>query len=882
MRCHWTLAGLFCFLAATPAAARGGKPSVARAFLPARVAVPLRPPRPPQRVIPRPTASAEWRPRPSATADGTDRAGNGVSTGGGSLRRCCLLAEPSAAQDAAAIWEGVAQPAFDPAKSAAVENLTLVRDRIRITLARGAIQFALPVAGQEFAAAFQGRGRLTIVPPSAREAQQLRLFTGQPSLDLAFSEATFSFHDSTYDEVSRQVRWAPATPRSDLTDLYRSRQRRREDYGAAVLPRLFQAVLSAGSGNDSYFLADLKTDRFGWVQVRYDGGDLEEVEIGRWRGSPAGVELFDTWMHFPANDRSPMTLDEHPLAKDDYLVRGYDIDTTVTAGAELSATSTLSLALRQAGERVLLFHLNANLRVSGVEDAGGRSLAFFQPRAYGDGPQQFGDYVAVVLPQPTTAGGAAALKFHYAGRKFIRKAGAGEFFCPSFGWYPAPADEFATRAHFALTFHSPRKFILTATGERTGSKREGKEIVTTWRSPKPFSVAGFAFGAYKELDRRVGPATTVQVLANVNPNDMLSTIQAMAGGDLPGTSPLGAPPLGLLSPSRMADTVGGQVSNALLLFENYFGPYPYPKLTVTNIPYSYGQGWPTLLYLSFFTFLDATQRHVLGLPDTYQAGSYFRGHETSHQWWGHLVGWKTYHDQWLSEGFADFSGNLYVGVQEGSQEYLNQFKREREKLLAKNQYGHVYDSLGPVWMGERLGSSEAPDGYSTVIYDKGGWILHMLRMMLFDGAARDPDAAFKAMMHDFTATYANQAASTEDFEAIVNKHMTPTMDLDRTHTMDWFFRQYVYGTGIPDYTFSYQISPAPGGRWKVAGTLTRSGVPSDWEDIVPLYLHKGKQMLRYGWITARQPTTAFSFVLPEKPDRITVDDYQDLLATFHQ
>ncbi len=789
--------------------------------------------------------------------------------------------QPAAAPDATSLWTGVSQPAFDPAKSAAVENLALVRDRIRIALREGAIQFALPVAGQVFAAAFKGRGRLAVVPPSALEAQQLQLFTGQPSLDLSFSEATFSFHDATYAEIARQVKWSPTTSRSDLADLYRSRERQREDYGAGILPRLFQAVLSANPASDEYFLADLKTDRFGWVQVRYDASQLEEVEIGRWRATPAAVEQFDTWMRFPASNRSPMTLDEDPLAKDDYFVRDYAIDATVTGGAELSATSALSLALRQAGERVLLFHLDSNLRVSSVQDGGGHPLAFFQPRAYGGGVQHFGDYLAVVLPQPAAAGGAAVLKFQYAGKNFIRRVGAGEFFCPSFGWYPSPADEFATRANFELTFHSPERFVLTATGEQTGKKREGKEVVTMWKSPEPLSVAGFAFGAYKELDRKLGAATTVEVLTNVNANDMLSTIQSLNSGDLPGSNPGASMPLGSLDPSHMAATVSAEVSSALLLFQNYFGPFPYPKLTVTNIPWAYGQGWPTLLYLSFITFLDSTQRHELGLPDTYQAGSYFRGHETSHQWWGHLVGWKTYHDQWLSEGFADFSGNLYVGYQEGSKQYLDQFKLEKEKLLARNQYGHIYDSLGPVWMGDRLGSSEAPDGYSTVIYDKGGWILNMLRMMLFDSMARDPDAAFKAMMHDFTATYANKAASTEDFEAIVNKHMTPVMDLDRTHTMDWFFREYVYGTGIPDYTLSYQISSASSGQWKVTGTLTRTGVASNWEDLIPLYLHLGKRMAR-GWIAARQPTSTFSFTLPQKPDRITVDDYQDLLATFHQ
>ena len=53
-------------------------------------------------------------------------------------------------------------------------------------------------------------------------------------------------------------------------------------------------------------------------------------------------------------------------------------------------------------------------------------------------------------------------------------------------------------------------------------------------------------------------------------------------------------------------------------------------------------------------------------------------------------------------------------------------------------------------------------------------------------------------MHDFLATYTGKAATTEDFKRIVEKHVTPDMDLTGNHKMDWFFREWVYGTAIPD------------------------------------------------------------------------------------
>jgi hypothetical protein len=790
-----------------------------------------------------------------------------------------LIALPAAAQDAAALWKGVSDAAFDPAKSASVENLTLVRDHIRITLQSGTIQFTQPVAGRVFGAAFEGKGSLQVTPPDPLEAQQLERFAGQGNLNLTFSQATFCFSDSTFADVGKQVKWQAATS-GDLANLYQKRQQSREDDGADVLARLFQAVLSKNPQHDAYFLADMKTDQAGWVEARDDAAELEDIEIGRWR-SVGPLDVFDTWMEFPAGNRKPMAVDQHPLAKDDFLVSNYKIDATVTSRAKLSSTTAAAVQYRQAGERALVFHLDANLRVSSVKNGAGQSLAFFQPRAYGTGAHSYGDYLVVVLPQPTAAGGSATLTFQYDGKHVIRSVGSGNYFCPSYGWYPTRTDSFATRSIFTLTFHSPKKFILTATGEKTGEQKDKKEEVTEWKSSLPISVAGFAFGRYKEFDTKVGP-TQVQVLANTNPDDFLSSVQQQLHSTLPGVDSNFAPSVGSLNPSATIKTMGTEISNSLRVFDNYFGAYPYTKLSVTNIPYSYGQGWPTLLYISALSFLDSTQRHVLGIQDQLRISDFFRAHETSHQWWGQEVGWKTYHDQWLSEGFAQFSGNLYVEFRENPRKYLDRIKQDKRELLEKNRYGHVYDSLGPVWMGQRLSSAVDPEGYSTVIYDKGGLILNMLRMMLSDVRSKDHDDRFKAMMHDYVQTYANKAASTEDFESIVDKHMTRVMDLDHNHKMDWFFRQYVYGTGVPDYTFTYQVSSAGNGRWRVNGTIVRSGVSATWKDILPLYIHLGKRLGRLGWIRCTQPKTTFSFTLPRKPDKLTLNDEEDILANIHQ
>ena len=83
----------------------------------------------------------------------------------------------------------------------------------------------------------------------------------------------------------------------------------------------------------------------------------------------------------------------------------------------------------------------------------------------------------------------------------------------------------------------------------------------------------------------------------------------------------------------------------------------------------------------------------------------------------------------------------------------------------------------------------------------------MIRMVIYDRQAGDQ--RFKETIHDFVRTYAGQSATTENFKAVVEKHMTAGMDLDGNHKMDWFFNEYVYGTQLPRTNLTTALSPGP-------------------------------------------------------------------------
>ncbi len=813
------------------------------------------------------------------------------------LCACAAVFAPSAAgqtaaggSEAVATWQALASPAMDPGKFAHVENVEIVRDRIHIRLVDGTIQFAQPVNGVVFAAVFHGNGRLTADPPNGMEAYELRLFTKQDKLDMAFSDATFSFTDNLLDEVSKSVKWQQG---GGADDLYAKRQQERENLGGAYLSRLLKSVLSGDRKRTAWFLADLKTKEKGWVEVRDDAMQLEELLVGRW-ADVGPVKILDTWMNFPAGGRDPRHAYDDPAARMDILTPAYKIDASVTDGAELSATTTVTVQPRYTGERALLFSLDSNLQVSSVKDSQGRALEYFQAKEKKDRFQSYGNYVAVVLKDATQASRAEKIEFQYGGKRVVRKVGDGNYFCESFGWYPTiftgelGVDAFAFRSDFEINFRSPKKYGLVATGRKVSETTDGKLLLTSWKSDIPLAAAGFAFGDYKTYSEKVGDVE-VQVYANRQPDDLLKSIQRsfddpvaeLARG--PNGSHTTTAAIGQLTPAALIKTIGTETSNTLRVFQNYFGPYPYKQLAVTNINGTYGQGWPGLLYLSWLTFLDSTQRNSLGIRNQVGITDFFRAHESSHQWWGHRVGWKSYHDEWLSEGFAEFSGLLYVQFRKDPKEFLTQLRRDKELLHSGDIHSHMVDSLGSIWMGRRIFSSETdPSSYQRLIYSKGGYVLQMIRMQLYDSRNPDLDHLFKAMMQDYCKTYDNQPASTEDFKAIVEKHMTPGMDLDGNHKMDWFFNQYVYGIGIPRYSFSYTLTPTADGKTQVKATLSRTGVSDNWKDAVPLYARMGDRLLRLGMISSTHPVEYIDVTLPAKIDKLSINEYEDMLADVRQ
>ena len=157
----------------------------------------------------------------------------------------------------------------------------------------------------------------------------------------------------------------------------------------------------------------------------------------------------------------------------------------------------------------------------------------------------------------------------------------------------------------------------------------------------------------------------------------------------------------------------------------------------------------------------------------------------------------------------------------GTEKYFDILKDWRKLILTNRKY--LFDSgqeAGPIWLGYRTGSSRTEGDFDLIIYKKGAWVFHMLRMLLIDVKNLGNESRFTNMMRDFYDTYQGKKASTRDFQKIVEKHAHMEMD--------WFFRQWIYNVDIPEYTFSYNIEPTKDGKYLIRAKIRQQNVPSDF------------------------------------------------------
>jgi hypothetical protein len=753
------------------------------------------------------------------------------------------------------------------AESFVVENIVLHRDVGTLTLKSGSIGFTAPVQGRDTVAVFSGEAELTLTPATAIEKNYLKSVTDQESVKETFDRALFCFTDETGKEIRGQ-----AKTKSDvgkLNDILRDhRKRLREESNYNVEANLLADLYR--NANPGFFSAYIHGHKHAELQFRLDPRGADP------RLGPEEVLLLNVIAHAPdelwyhAHLQSEITAHSANSAEDHRAVeaQGYKIETTIAKNDHLSATTTLRIKAVAGGDRVLPIDFLPTLRVSRVT-ADGAETGFVQE----DKKDDAGLYV--ILPKALEPGSIHELVIEYAGDKVVRKQGGGNFAVGAReAWYPN-VNTFHDHAAYDLTFRVPKAYTLVSVGKLEKEWAEKDTACSHWVSTVPLAVAGFNYGTFKKktvADPKLG---AIEGYATTETPDYLAGASDAIGA------------MGHISGSSLMDGTLVDARNALGIYSIWFGKSEFDRIAITQQPqFDFGQSWPSLVYLPMIAYLDSTQRFRLmqavgaGARENSSINQFVdevTAHEVSHQWWGHMVGWATYHDQWLSEGFADFSASLFLQFTEKTPDkFLKYWEHARHDLTERNQYGRRANDAGPVWLGGRLSTEKNGGAYDAVVYRKGGFVLHMLRQMMWD--RQNGDANFQAMMQDFVREHLNRNATTESFQRVVEKHMTPVMNVDGNGKMDWFFSEWIYGTAVPKYTLDYTVTPADGGKFLLKGQLTQADVPADFRMPVPIYIDFDGNIARLGQARMIGSTSLpIQVELPKKPKRVMVNHYHDVL-----
>jgi aminopeptidase N len=265
---------------------------------------------------------------------------------------------------------------------------------------------------------------------------------------------------------------------------------------------------------------------------------------------------------------------------------------------------------------------------------------------------------------------------------------------------------------------------------------------------------------------------------------------------------------------------------------------------------------------------------------TYQ----FIAHETAHRWWGNIVAWRSYRDQWLSEGFAEYSGILYTGFRSNRDAKNDLLARLRDSLkdppvtrtgIGK---GRLVD-VGPIILGHRLDTSKTQGAYEVLIYNKGALVLRMLHFMLSNPATGEGQPFFD-MMTDFVERYRNKTASSDDFRQVANEHFarSPLGKQYGLANLNWLFYQSVYETALPSYELQYRFEDQPDGKVLMSGTISQQNAPANWVMILPVQLSFAGKQKAMGTVLVKGASSPFQIKLPMRPSKVELDPDHWILA----
>jgi hypothetical protein len=679
---------------------------------------------------------------------------------------------------------------LNPAKAFTARDLKITAEDLELTLAEGSVFVADTDQGVT-AAVLLGRGTMSFHPSPETERGQVKIFAGSETLETRFDAAFIRINPADFESAiaASQLQAKLAEPR----ELKRAEEVFRDDAAKSFMIDLGDLSrdswsLLPGSGD---FLAEVHTRRFDTLTYAKSASEAEDITLFD-RKRHHNISLYASKRKIASRGRF---YNEDELV--DYDILDYDIDVAITPDRQwMDGRVRMRLKVRSLALGTITMRLAESLVVQSI-------VSYEHGRLFGIRVKNQ-NTIVVNLPTTLARDAELTLTVAYAGRlesqtpdRETIALGQGRaqddasliLAEPSFlysnrsFWYPqAPVSDYATAT---IRISVPAALDCVASGELqpgfpgilANKDASQNRKVYLFKASQPLRYLAF-------IVSRFARAETATVA--FQPAPQMSTDAV----------PLTGPSYGSLNLSvetnprqvQRGRDLGERSADVALYYHSIIGDIPYSSFTLalveSDLPGGHSPGYFAALNQPLPTSPLVWRNDPAafsGFPD------FFLAHELAHQWWGQAVGWRNYHEQWLSEGFAQYFAALYAQHQRGDEVFASVMRQLRK-------WGMDHSDQGPVYLGYRLGHVRDQSRiFRALVYNKGAAVLHMLRRLVGD------EPFFRGLRRFYRTSRFHKAGTAE---------LRAAMEIETGLSLERFFERWIYGSTLPKLKVSYRVEGA--------------------------------------------------------------------------
>ncbi len=703
----------------------------------------------------------------------------------------------------------------DETKVASVTDFFLQRETASFNLQQGTITLCKPIGGKVRAAVFTGKATFSFAPPSRVEREQLERHLGAQMVEDEVKSIVIIFADSTEKELKAGCKFSKQELPSSLKSIigngvngviWKEKQMVDNDLTKTLLEEK----------DNPLFFAIMDTKKYDELMWSYKPYEEEQIQLSKRRNARVTqASFFEPINQYQSENGESI----ENFNKADFEINSYIIDCTIGKSLEFAVTTTVKGTLTADSANWLYFYLSPYITVTSVS-MDGVELPYYNGVGVGD--------CWVNLPKKYKQGDSLSLKFVCSSDNIMTRIENWTFLENSIGWYPHSG--YKKYAIFDATFHVPKRYTFVAVGDRISSKEnEDDEVITTqWLTPSKIRNYSFNIGVF----------STKKFADDELPEFYMHSLN-----------------------TDQRENVMQDIGLSFKFYQKIYGDLGLKHFNATEISDLHGEAFPGMIHLSYATFLDAQNK---GFHEVFCA------HEVAHQWWAIGVDFQSYHDQWLSEAFSEYSAMMYMQTVLHNDKFFKMLGKYRESIINKrNSMLGSRTQSGPISLGRRTSSTLTREDYDLIVYKKGAWVLHMLRNMFLDVKTMKEDAFFK-IMKTFFETYKGKQATTQDFRHVIEQYTGSDVG--------WFFDQWVDGTEIPLYKFAYKVKEQDG-KYKVSCQIYQVNVPPDFKMSIPIKIDFGNNQIARVRAMVTGKKAEFDLpLMPLKPKDVVLNDLESVLC----